>query len=291
MKIPNGRLFKLIATTALSGISVAFPVIAATASYTGSLDPTNPNDVFLVSFVVANSVPVTIQTYGYGGSANAPGGKNAAGMVIPTGGFDSYVSVFKGTGASAMFVVSNDDGVCPPGTAAPACHDSTLIAILPAGTYTLALTAFENFSFAENLGSGTLGDGLIGLGTYFDQASAMDRSANYAVDIKIPLLVSSQVNVTQNGFTRNHSTGLWSATLTVMNTSSAPIGGPVQVVLANLTAGVTMTNNTGVFGYPYITVSAGTLAPGASASVSIQFLNPSNGLINYTPVTYSGGLP
>ena len=94
----------------------------------------------------------------------------------------------------------------------------------------------------------------------------------------------------QNGFGRNRSTGIWAATLTVTNTSAAPIAGPIQVVLSNLTAGVTMTNNTGVFVYPFITVSTDTLAPGASASVSIQFLNPSNGLINYTPTTYSGGL-
>lgn len=54
--------------------------------------------------------------------------------------------------------------------------------------------------------------------------------------------------------------------------------------------GVTMTNNTGVFGFPYITVSAGSLAPGALASVAIQFMNPLNEFINYTPVSYPGGL-
>lgn len=291
MKTLLTRVRKTVKLAGLLWFSVAMPLAGATASYAGSLDPTNPNVVFSVSFTVANPVPVTIQSYGYGGSSGALGGKNAAGNVIPAGGFDAYLSLFRGSGNSATFLASNDDGFCPPGNAAPVCHDPTLTLILPAGTYTLALTAFENFSFAENLGSGTLGDGFIGLGTYFDQASGTDRSANYALDIKIPLLVSSQVSVTQNGFVRNRATGLWTATLTVTNTSSAPIAGPVQVVLGNLTAGVTMTNNTGVFGYPYITVSAGTLAPGASASVSIQFTNPSNGLINYTPVTYSGGLP
>jgi len=43
--------------------------------------------------------------------------------------------------------------------------------------------------------------------------------------------------------------------------------------------------------FPYITASAGALAAGASANVPIQFMNPSNGFITYTPVIYSGGLP
>jgi hypothetical protein len=291
MKTQTNYLLKLMGTAALCCISLAFPLSAATASYTGSLDPTNPNDAFLVSFVVPNPVPVTIQTYGYGGSANAPGGKNAAGRVISPGGFDSYVSIFYGTSASAAFVASNDDGLCPPAVASPFCHDSKLTVVLPAGSYTMALTTFENFSFAENLGNGILGDGFIGFGSYVDPGSATERSSDYAVDIRIPLLVSNQVNVLQTGIARNRSTGLWAATLTVTNTSASPIAGPVQVVLSNLTAGVTMTNNTGVFVYPFITVSPGTLAPGASASVSILFSNPSNGYINYTPVTYSGGLP
>ena len=54
---------------------------------------------------------------------------------------------------------------------------------LTPGPYTLALTVFENFSFAENLGGGTLSDGFIGLGDYFDQASGTVRSPNFAFDI------------------------------------------------------------------------------------------------------------
>jgi hypothetical protein len=102
--------------------------------------------------------------------------------------------------------------------------------------------------------------------------------------------VSGQVSVTHTGFGRNRVNGVWTATLTVKNTSGSAIGGPVQVVLTKLPSNVTMVNGTGVRnGDPYITVSAGTLAPGASANVMIQFNNPSNGFIDFTPVTYSGG--
>jgi len=149
-----------------------------TISLTGSLDPNDANDVLLHVFSLGATSTLTIQSYGYGG------GTNAAGTVIPAGGFDTYVSLFRGTGASATFLASNDDGSCPPGNASPACHDSTLVMQLSGvGTYTLALSVFDNFSFAENFGSGTLGDGFIGLGDYFDTSSGTVRTSNYAVDI------------------------------------------------------------------------------------------------------------
>jgi hypothetical protein len=173
---------------------LAMPCTATSISVTGSLDPNNPNDVLLFAFSLSAPSILTIQSYGYGGTSNAPGGSNAAGSVILAGGFDSYVSLFAGTGAAATFLMSNDDGVCPPGNPAPACHDSTLVvASLAAGSYTMALSVFDNFSFAENFGSGTLGDGFIGLGDYFDAASGTIRTSNYAVDISAPSLVPGQV--------------------------------------------------------------------------------------------------
>jgi hypothetical protein len=81
-------------------------------------------------------------------------------------------------------LLSNDDGSCPPGNEAEACHDATLdIASLPAGQYTLVLSVFLNMSFAENLGGGTLGDGFIGLGNYFDNTTGTDRTSAWALDL------------------------------------------------------------------------------------------------------------
>ncbi len=164
---------------------LALPCCGSSLSLTGSLNPNDSNDVFLFAFTVGAPASLTIQSYGYDGTGNAPGGTNAAGMVIAPGGFDPYLSLFAGTGPGATFVASNDDGACPPG--APfngICPDSTLIVnALPAGEYTVALTVFENFSFAENLGGGTLGDGFIGLGDYFDPISGTTRAPDYAIDI------------------------------------------------------------------------------------------------------------
>lgn len=49
------------------------------------------------------------------------------------------------------------------------------------GTYTLVIGRFDNMSLAENRGSGTLGDGFIGLGNY-DPV----RTNEFAIDISGP---------------------------------------------------------------------------------------------------------
>jgi hypothetical protein len=165
---------------ALSGIASA-----STLSYTGNLDPNNPNDTFLATFQLASAADLHLQTWGYGGTAAAPGGTNAAGAVILAGGFDPYLSLFAGAGPNAVFLASNDDGGCGPASPAPVCADSRLdFASLSAGTYTLALTLPNNYSIAENYGVGVLGDGFIDLqGDYYDFASNTVRTSNYAVDI------------------------------------------------------------------------------------------------------------
>jgi hypothetical protein len=89
-----------------------------------------------------------VQTWGYGGTLNAPGGTNAAGHFIHGGGFDPRVFLYSGTALSATLLAWNDNGTCPPGTPhwgdilpAPKCLDSTLVMPgLEAGYYTVALT-------------------------------------------------------------------------------------------------------------------------------------------------------
>jgi hypothetical protein len=159
---------------------------AASTSFVGAFDPDDPNEVFLIEFSLVGTTDVIAQSYGFGGSSSAPGGTNAAGTAIGAGGFDTYLSLFSGTGTSATFLTSNDDGLCPPGAAGDgACADSTLqVDDLPTGSYTLALSVFANLSFAENLGAGTLGDGFIQLGTYIHLPSLTDRTSDYALDLE-----------------------------------------------------------------------------------------------------------
>jgi hypothetical protein len=163
----------------------------ANLSFVGELDETNPNDVFMTTFSLASRADLVVRTWGFGGTGGAPGGTNAAGAAIAGGGFDPYLSLFGGRGATATFLASNDDGACPPATSLGACADSTLLLVdLAPGVYTLALTLPFNYSFAENLGVGTLGDGFIGLDAGFSDGSCASRCSNrYAFDILSSALV------------------------------------------------------------------------------------------------------
>ena len=74
------------------------------------------------------------------------------------GGVDPYFTLFAGSGPGATFLQSNYDQAFSTG----GDFDETYA--LGAGSYTIAMGAFANMSFAENLGVGTLADGFIGLG-------------------------------------------------------------------------------------------------------------------------------
>lgn len=104
------------------------------------------------------------------------------------------------------------------------------------------------------------------------------------------LLTGDQISMTASGLAYSRLTQTFNGTVTIANISTAPINGPFQLVLNSLANGVTVTNPSGSFGgFPFVTVpTSGSLAPGQSASVKVEFKNPSNASINFTPVTYSG---
>ena len=146
-----------------AGIALASCATAATAvTFSGRLDdPANAalvasnmgpaqfatlgdvaNNLALYDLLVAVGGPVTVQSTGFG-----------------TGGVDPYFTLFSGTGGTATFLDSNFTQTFATG------GDFNYVATLAAGSYTLALGAFANQSFAENLGNGTLADGFTALGT------------------------------------------------------------------------------------------------------------------------------
>jgi hypothetical protein len=145
---------------------------AGTISYTGTLS--DPNAVYLNTFTVVATADITLQSYGYGGTASAPGGTNAAASVIGSGGFDPVLAVF---GPDGTFIDQNDDGNCPPGALdAGNCFDSTLqFFSLSAGTYTFALTVAGNYAAGAHLS-----DGFTGGGDFFDRTNAF--AADVTVD-------------------------------------------------------------------------------------------------------------
>jgi probable HAF family extracellular repeat protein len=104
-------------------------------------------------------------------------------------------------------------------------------------------------------------------------------------------VISSEVSITASGLAYSRVSKTFNGIVTVTNRSSGAIAGPFQVAFSGLSAGVTVGNAAGIYnGSPYLTVSAMSLSPGMSASVSVQFNNPSNAKINFTPIVYSGSL-
>jgi hypothetical protein len=98
--------------------------------------------------------------------------------------------------------------------------------------------------------------------------------------------VSSQVSVKTGGFLYSRATKLFTGTMTITNTSQSQIVGPLIVALGSLTPGVSLVNATAALGSsPYVLVN-GVLNPGAALTVPLQFNNPANARINFTPVIY-----
>ncbi|WP_348700019.1 ExeM/NucH family extracellular endonuclease [Duganella fentianensis] len=101
--------------------------------------------------------------------------------------------------------------------------------------------------------------------------------------------VSSSVRAVASGLVLNRSTGKWSGSLTLTNTSAVALQGPLQVELSGLVAGATLVNASGSHnGAPYITLNSN-LAPGASVVVPTSFSKTGGGTVSYSAVkVYSG---
>lgn len=102
------------------------------------------------------------------------------------------------------------------------------------------------------------------------------------------LAPTNNVAVTRGGYVRDRRTGTYAQQVTLTNTTSGALAGPFYVVVDGLSANATLGSPSGTtavygpLGSPYVLVSSGTLAPGATASVTLQFTNPSNGAITYS---------
>lgn len=138
--------FLVASAVALSASTSAY---ATDFSFTGNF--ATANDVQTFNFVVGAPSVVTLRTWSYAG------GVNAAGANIARGGFDPILALFDSTG---LRINQNDDGA---GVAADAVtgaqFDTLLTSALVAGTYTVSIQAFSNFSIGPNFSNGFSGGG------------------------------------------------------------------------------------------------------------------------------------
>jgi uncharacterized protein YjiK len=137
----------------------------------------------------------------------------------------------------------------------------------------------------------TLGD----TGSY-DVGSPASATVSIADNDFSPSLQAG-ILVTRGGFVFDRRTGFFSQVDKLTNNSASPIAGPIYLVLDSLSANATLSGPTGFttavppLGSPYVQVVGPTasLAPGASVSTPLNFINPTRAAITYVTRVLSGG--
>jgi hypothetical protein len=118
-----------------------------------------------------------------------------------------------------------------------------------------------------------------------DAAGNTEAQHTLAVDVA-PVDVGASVKMTQQGATLNRATGKYVGGVTVTNTGSTALTGPLWLALNGLTAGVTLDNANGSTGGAAYVQVAGPLNPGATVTVPLTFTNPNRVAIGYVPALY-----
>jgi len=133
------------------------------------------SDLGAPDFTDANAIADNVALYTF--SVTVAGTVDIVSTGFAAGGVDPYFTLFDGSGNTATFHDSNYAQAISTG------GDFTWTGTLGVGSYEIALGAFENMSFAENLGTGTLGDGFIFLG---DPNSLGDGSYSLTLSTPVP---------------------------------------------------------------------------------------------------------
>ena len=157
--------------------------------------------------------------------------------------------------------------------------------------HTAAVSGTFTGAVGHSYGFFTLGTDLVG------NAEATKTAAEATTQIvSAPICatnVGTQVQVTRSGFGYNFASQRFVQTVTVKNVSGTPIASPISLVLDTLSGNAALYNPTGTTacatpaGSPFINWLS-SLAPGASASIVLQFTNPTKAGIMYTTRVLAG---
>ncbi|HEX3685447.1 MAG TPA: hypothetical protein VHU83_23130, partial [Bryobacteraceae bacterium] len=159
---------------------------------------------------------------------------------------------------------------------------------VPGTVVTLTANPVAPYGFSSWSGSADLSSTSSNPTTITMNSATESVTANFVVEYTN---VTSSVSMSSTGFTYNKVKKQGTETVTIKNATGATISGPIQLVLSGLASGVTAVNNTGTFnGNPYWTATAGSLAPGASAQVSVTLAYASGSNTSATSTVYSGNL-
>jgi hypothetical protein len=132
---------------------------------------------------------------------------------------------------------------------------------------------FGAYQRAGPAGSNVIAGDFVSAG-YSDVAQIDASQNNIDVLLNSADPMPAQVSLSFGSITYNRKTKLYSGTVTLTNSSSSTLTGPLSLELTNLPNGVVLTDATGTTsGNPYIRfLSSGkTLKPGASLSITLTF--------------------
>ena len=137
----RSRPHRLAAALALAGASLA----ANAASFTLSGNITRDDQITFLNLVLDTAGTVLVTSLGYAG------GIDTLGQMQARGGFDSMLFLYNSSGT---LVAQSDDGVgVPADPTTGLAADAAFSIALAAGSYTLALTQYDNFALG-NLSAG-----------------------------------------------------------------------------------------------------------------------------------------
>ena len=179
------KVKKLVVVAAIALAGLAGNASALNYSFSGNF--TRDDNVQLFNFSVGSLSSITLRTWSYAG------GVNAAGQTVLRGGFDPILALFDSAGNR---VGQNDDGgnSVAADSVTTRRYDTFLQASLAAGSYTVAVMEYDNFSVGPLLSNGftrtgqgnftpsRFGNTTCPLGAFVDFSRAC-RDSHWAFDI------------------------------------------------------------------------------------------------------------
>jgi hypothetical protein len=293
----SGASYPFLATFSPDGSRLLF------STPLGNVNPSAGND-FPVGMVLDSANNIYFAGYGADGGSMAAtagtystpvlGGSNRtyfgkiSPVFAPSGTTLTISPSSATTGETVTFTatVAGTTQSTPTPTGSVSLTNTSAVPVTTLGTITLAG------------GTGQFTTSTLGVGPY-SVTGSYSGDGNYTGSTSSPqpltvkaLVAPPSIATTASGLVYSRVTQTYSGTVTIKNTGGSAVAGPFQILFTGLPAGVTLVNATGLTsGTPYLTVPGlSSLSPGQSATVSVQFKDPSNVTIKFTPVIQEGAI-
>ena len=205
-------------------------------------------------------------------------GVDANGQAVNDYGSDGFDS---GAGEPRFFAINNP---------LPGAYSMQLIGT---GNGPFAVHVYSN-DLTVDAGSQVVTTGTASVGSSNTVALTLKQDGTVTMQSPCAVDATSAVAITRGGLRYNFSTARFAQGITITNPGTSAISGPVSLVLDNLSSNASLYSPAGSTGCaapqssPYITISAGNLAPGASASATLQFTDPTKSAITYNTRVLAG---